>query len=133
MVPVLLAAVLVAGCVSLRTTGSGEANTLVVHGPLAYVSLGEAGFGVVDPEARKTIQVVPPPPGSGSADDLAGAEGLLFVLDAREPGFLSVFSLADPRTPALTSPPVAVPVGPFTGFPPRRDGWWFRAAPRALR
>lgn len=48
-------------------------------------------------------------------DDLAVSGVLLFVLDARAPGHLSVLSLRDPVRPTLASPPREVPVGPFSG------------------
>jgi hypothetical protein len=40
---------------------------------------------------------------------------LLFALDATPPGHLLVYSLADPRHPALVAAPVPVEVGPFSG------------------
>jgi len=46
---------------------------------------------------------------------LSIADQFLFALDARPPGHLSVFSLADPSRPRLVSPPVPVAVGPFSG------------------
>jgi hypothetical protein len=98
-----------------RTTGSGESANVVIQGTTAYGSLADRGFEVVDlnhPERRRTI---PPAAGGESVDDLAVADGLLFALDARRPGHLSVFSLSDPMSPALASPAVEVEVGPFSG------------------
>ena len=98
-----------------RTTGSGESANVAVSGATAYGTLAGKGLEIVDlnhPTQRRTI---PPPSGSESADDLAVADGFLFVLDARKPGHLSVFSLADPEKPALVSAPAAVEVGPFSG------------------
>jgi len=100
---------------SYPVTKSGEAANVVVDGAFAYASLAECGFEIVDTDSGKILGVVAPPPNSESVDDLAIADGLLFVLDARPPGHLSVFSLADPSRPSLVSPPVGVDVGPFSG------------------
>jgi hypothetical protein len=98
-----------------RVTAAGEAGNVVANGELAYVSLAQRGVEVVDGGTGRVLQAVPPPSGSESVDDLAVADDLLFVLDARPPGHLSVFSLADPAIPVLRSAPVEVPVGPFSG------------------
>src|SRR5262245_23830663 len=100
---------------SYRTTATGEAGNVVIHGPFAYATLAEQGLVLEDLETGTTVARIPPPAGSGSVDDLAVADALLFVLDARPPGALSVLSLADPKKPALVSGPVEVPVGPFSG------------------
>ncbi len=100
---------------SYPVTRSGEAANVVVEGTIAYASLAERGLAIVDTEAGKTLATVAPPLGSESVDDLAIADGFLFVLDARAPGHLSVFSLKDPAHPTLASRPVAVAVGPFSG------------------
>lgn len=92
-------------------TRAGEAANVVIDGSVAFVSLGERGFEVVDTTSGNVLQIIPPPNGSESVDDLAVADHLLFVLDARPPGHLSVFS---PKL-ALASAPVAVAVGPFSG------------------
>jgi hypothetical protein len=120
----LLAAVALASCnwVSLasnaatyRTTAPGEVANVAVNGGQAYETRGTAGLGVLDPATGEVLRSLPPPAGSESVDDLAVADGLLFVLDAHREGHLSVFSLADPRAPRLVSGPVAVDVGPFSG------------------
>ncbi len=98
-----------------RVTAAGEAGNVVVNGRLAYVSLAQQGLEIIDPETDHPLKTMPPPAGSESIDDLAVAEGLLFVLDAQPPGHLSVYSVADPATPVLRSAPVEVPVGPFSG------------------
>jgi hypothetical protein len=88
---------------------------VVIHGTTAYGSLADQGLDVVDlmhPERHRTIS---PPVGSESIDDVAVADGLLFALDARRPGHLSVFSLSDPTMPLLASAAVEVEVGPFCG------------------
>lgn len=97
------------------TAAPGEATNVVLAGGLAYVALGEAGLGVYDPDARAMVRVLAPPAGAESVDDVALADGWLFALDAREPGHLASYGLADPRRPALASGPVVVPVEPFSG------------------
>jgi hypothetical protein len=92
------------------TTAAGEIANVVIHGTTAYGSLGERGLEIVDLTNAERRRTTAPPPGSESIDDLAVADGLLFALDARRPGHLSVFSLSDPATPAS-----AVEVGPFSG------------------
>jgi hypothetical protein len=93
----------------------GEAANLVAVDSLVYTTLAEDGFAVLDARSGKTLATVAPAEGSESIHDLAVAEGLLFVLDARKPGHLSVYSLEDPTRPRLVSPPEEVPVGPFSG------------------
>jgi hypothetical protein len=98
-----------------RTTASGESANVVIHGTTAYGSLADRGIEIVDlihPERHRTI---PPPAGSESVDDLAVADELLFALDARRPGHLSVFSLSDPSMPVFVSAAVDAEVGPFSG------------------
>ena len=96
-------------------TRSGEAANVVIDGPLAFVSLGQRGFEIVDVASGKVREIVPPPASSESVDDLAIAGNFLFVLDAHPPGHLSVFSLAASPKLKLTSAPVEVAVGPFSG------------------
>lgn len=98
-----------------RVTAAGEAGNVVANGRLAYVSLAQQGLQIVDSETGRALKTMPPPAGSESIDDLAVADDLLFVLDARPPGHLSVYSLEAPATPVLRSAPVEVAVGPFSG------------------
>jgi len=100
---------------SYPVTRAGEAANVVIDGPDAFVALGERGFQVVDVASGKVLATVPPPAGSESVDDLAVSGRFLFVLDARPPGHLSVFSLASDPKLVLTSAPVDVAVGPFSG------------------
>jgi hypothetical protein len=90
------------------------AGNVVLREGFAYAALGVTGLAVID-LAAGTATTQPPPTGLGSVDDLAVADGLLFVLDAVPQGFLVVLSLADRAAPRLVSGPVAVPVGPFAG------------------
>jgi len=96
-------------------TAAGESANVVIHRTTAYGSLGERGLEIVDLTNAERRRTIAPPPGSESIDDLAVADGLLFALDARRPGHLSVFSLSDPATPVLAGAPVEVEVGPFSG------------------
>jgi hypothetical protein len=104
------------GALTYPTTQSGETANVVSNGAWAYATRGGAGLEVLNLAATPPVRTFQPlPPGVESADDLALADGLLFVLDARAPGHLAVFSLADPARPALAGAPVAVEVGPFAG------------------
>lgn len=101
------------GTLTLPTTAPGEAANLALAGDYAYATRGAEGIEIV-PLAGGKRRVLALASG-GSADDLAAADGLLFVLDADAPGSLGVYSLADPGAPAPTQPPVPVDVGPFSG------------------
>lgn len=103
------------GAATYPVTRAGEAANVVIDGSRAYVSLGERGFEIVDVASGNVLALVAPPIGSESVDDLAVSGSFLFVLDARPPGHLSVFSLATSPEGKLTSAPVAVAVGPFSG------------------
>jgi hypothetical protein len=103
------------GALTYPTTQSGESANVVVNGDFAYLTRGSAGLEILRLGAAASSERLPLPPGVDSADDLAVADGLLFVLDARPPGHLGVFSLADPAAPKLVGLPVAVDVGPFSG------------------
>jgi len=96
-------------------TQAGDAANVVIDGSLAFVSLGERGLEIVDMASGKVLEIVPPPTSSESVDDLAVAGHFLFALDARPPGHLSVFSLASSPMLKLTSAPIEVAVGPFSG------------------
>lgn len=99
-----------------RELQRGEAGNLALRDSLIYATLAEDGFAIVGAASGRRLATVTPPAGSGSVDDLAIAGGLLFVLDARPPGFVSVYALDNPGQPRLVSPPRAAPVGPFSGI-----------------
>ena len=103
------------GSLTYPVTRSGETANVVTNGEWAYATRGDAGFEILNlrGEPRRRFQELPP--GVESADDLALADGLLFVLDAQPPGHLVVLSLADPTHPELRGGPVPVDVGPFSG------------------
>ncbi|HEU0224830.1 MAG TPA: hypothetical protein VFR29_05305 [Steroidobacteraceae bacterium] len=102
------------GAVTFPTTAAGEPANVVAGERFAYATRGADGIEIIELAAPAWRRVVAPAPGT-TADDLALADGLLFVLDARPPGNLSVFSLANPELPTLVQPPVPVDVGPFSG------------------
>jgi hypothetical protein len=106
---------LATNALTYRELEPGQAGNLAAMDSLIYVTLAEDGLAIVDGRSGRALTALPPPHGSESVDDLAIADDLLFVLDARAPGHLSVFSLRDPRQPRLVSPPRMVPVGPFSG------------------
>jgi len=103
------------GAFSYPTTQSGDAANVAVHGDWAYVTRGALGLEVLRAGRQASSRVIMSPPGLESVDDVAIADGLLFVLDARAPGHLAVMSLADPAAPHPVGTPVEVPVGPFSG------------------
>jgi hypothetical protein len=103
------------GAFSYPTTRSGEAANVALHGDWAYVTRGATGYEVLRASRNAKSHVFMPPPGLGSVDDVAVADGLLFLLDAQAPGRLRVLSLADPSAPSLIGAPVDVAVGPFSG------------------
>jgi hypothetical protein len=126
VVPVL--AVALAGCnwlslaanaLTYETLGPGDAGNIVTRDSVAYVTLADSGLAVVDASSGRRIALVAPASGTGSVDDVALDGELLFALDARPPGALSVWSLRDPRHPSRLGPPVNVPVGPFSGVSAR--------------
>ena len=98
-----------------RTTQRGETGNLVARGSLVYATVAEDGIAVVDGTSGRTLATIAPPAGE-SIDDLALADDFLFALDARPPGHLSVYSLADPARPRLLAGARDVPVGPFSGI-----------------
>ncbi len=99
-----------------ETTESGEASNVVVVGDYAYAALAGKGLGIHESATGRRIALVPPPPGTLSVDDLAAADGLLFVLDARKPGFLSTMDIRKtPARPVPASTATMVNVEPFTG------------------
>lgn len=97
-----------------RTTERGETGNLVSRGDLVYATLAEHGIAVIEAPSGNRLETVAPPAGE-SIDDVALAGDLLFALDARPPGHLSVYSLAEPGHPRLIQPSREVPVGPFSG------------------
>ena len=97
-----------------RTTQRAEAANIVAYGAVVYATLADDGIAVIDAATGQTRTTVPPPAGQ-SIDDLAIAGNLLFALDARPPGHLSVYTLADPAHPRIIGPARAVAVGPFSG------------------
>ena len=106
---------LAANAATYETLAAGDAGNVVVRDSVAYVSLADSGLAVVSAETGSRIRVLAPPPGLSSVDDVAAADGLLFVLDARPPGALAVYSLADRLHPKLAGSAIDVAVGPFSG------------------
>lgn len=102
------------GAVTFPTTAAGEPANVVAGERYAYATRGADGIEIIELAEPAWRRVVAPAPGT-TADDLAIADGLLFVLDARPPGNLSVYSLANPERPVLVQAPVPVEVGPFSG------------------
>ena len=100
---------------AVRDTQSGQANNVVAVDGIAYASLGAEGMLIFDIDGERETGVVAPPAGMQSIDDIAIADGLLFVLDGRSPGHLAVLSLDDPQAPALVGDVVVVPASRFSG------------------
>ena len=99
-----------------RELRRGETGNLAAHDSLVYATVADDGVIIVDARSGTRLATIAPPPGSESIDDVAVADGLLFALDARPPGHVSVYSLEHPLRPQLVSPPRPVPVGPFSGI-----------------
>jgi hypothetical protein len=102
------------GAVTYPTTGDGEVANVAVHGGFAYATRAADGIEVIELAAPGWRRVIAAPRGT-TVDDVAIADGFLFALDARPPGSLAVYSLADPAKPALVQAPVMTEVGPFAG------------------
>ncbi len=104
------------GALRYPTTRAGEPANVVIAGDFAYATRGAVGIEIVrlgrgaELGERRMLRI-----DGGSVDDLAVADGLLFALDARPPGALRVFSLANPAAPEASQPAVPVEVGPFSG------------------
>ena len=90
-------------------------NNIVATEPFAFAAAGSQGIVVVDLATLTIANVVSPPAGTGTIDDLCLDGGLLFTLDGAGAGALSVFSIANPAEPTLVSGPVGAAVGPFAG------------------
>jgi hypothetical protein len=124
-IPLLAASALLAlGCnwiataknaLTYETIARGEAANVAIMDSFAYATLAEDGLAVLDARTGRRLSTLPPPPGLESIDDLAVADGFLFVLDARTPGHLGLYSLADPLHPRFVARARDVPVGPFSG------------------
>jgi hypothetical protein len=97
-----------------RTTERGATANVVASDSIVYATLAEDGLLVTDAASGQALTTIAAPPGE-SIDDIALANDLLFALDARPPGHLSVYSLADPRRPRLIGRSHDVAVGPFSG------------------
>ena len=96
-------------------TAAPAARTQVaVDRGTAYIAAGAGGIETVDLATRRTRSVSPRAP-ADRIDDLAIADGWLFALDATPPGYLIVYSLADPGRPGAAVEIAPVPVGPFSG------------------
>ena len=128
MLPMMASALAACNWISLAgnaltydTVARGEASNIAVGDSFAYVSLAEEGLGVVDARTGFIVARIAPAAGAESVDDLATSDELLFALDARPPGWLSVYSLREPTRPRLVDGPRAVDVGPFSGVS-ARDG-----------
>ena len=90
-------------------------NNVVIGEQFAFAATGTQGMVIVDLATLTVADVVSPPAGTNSIDDVALEGDLLFTLDAAGAGALSVFSIANPIQPTLVSGPVPVAVSPFAG------------------
>jgi hypothetical protein len=106
---------LAANALTYKEIRRGEAANLVAQDSLIYATMADDGLAIIDARSGRTLGKLSPAAGSESIDDVAIANGLLFALDARPPGHLSVYSLRDPLNPRLVAAPHEVPVGPFSG------------------
>lgn len=100
------------GFLTYKDAGPRDVLNVAELNNAVLAAASEDGLVVVDVSTGERT-VLAPPPGLGSIDDVAVADGLVFVLDAREPGFVTAL---DPRVDyAPTGPAVPVDVGPFSG------------------
>lgn len=109
-----------ANALTYDTLAAGEAGNIVARDSVAYVSLADSGFAVLDGSGLR-VALIPAAPGMESVDDLALDGDVLFTLDARPPGAFALWSVRDPRRPTILTPSRPVPVGPFSGIS-ARDG-----------
>jgi hypothetical protein len=107
---------LASNALTYHTMRPGETGNLVALDSMVYATRGATGLSIVDGRTGAELGSLEPPSGSGSIDDITIDGSLLFVLDAVQPGAVSVFSLADPLHPALISASQFAPVGPFSGI-----------------
>jgi hypothetical protein len=103
------------GSLTYPSTQPGEAANVALHGEWAYVTRGTVGLEVLRTGRVPHSRLLAPPAGLESIDDVAVADGFLFVLDAQAPGHLAVLSLADPAAPRAVGEPVDASVGAFAG------------------
>ena len=92
-----------------------DRTQIALIGRRAYVAAGVEGIEVLDVDSHRRVTMQSPPAPADRIDDLVVADDWLFALDATAPGYLLVFSLADPDHPAFTGNSEPVPVGPFSG------------------
>ena len=95
---------------------SGQPSFVEIHNNYAYTANGEEGLNIINLVTKETETIIPPAHPSNSIDDLSIAGNFLFLLDARDQGFVSVYSLSNPVLPKLVSGPFNAPVGPFCGI-----------------
>ena len=100
------------GFLTYKDAGPRDVLNVVELDNSLLAAASEDGLIIVDTLSGEK-ELLPPPTGLGSVDDVAVADGLVFVLDAREPGFVTVL---DPRNDySPTGAAVPVDVGPFSG------------------
>jgi len=102
------------GAFTYEVSDVDAATNVVVDGEHAFVAVGSSGIAHINLTTGQ-VALVEPVAGMDSIDDIAVADGLVFALDARDPGAVAVFSLDDTMHLNLASGPVAVPVEPFSG------------------
>lgn len=103
------------GAATYREVRRGEAANVVAAGDRFYATRAEDGIAVIDAKTGVVRATIATPSVGASIDDLAVHGSLLFALDARPPGSISVYDIANLDHPRLVSGPHPVPVGPFSG------------------
>jgi hypothetical protein len=94
----------------------GAASSIVMVGERAYVSMGEAGLGIVSAPRGRLLETLDPPTGAESIDALSYDDGILFALDARPPAAVFAYTLRGAGPPAITSPPHPVELDGISGL-----------------
>ncbi len=123
-IPVLLILALLAGEDWLRlgwqawnypTADQHARGQLVLSGNYGYLAASADGLEVLDIIGNRPVARISTPSNVDRIDDIAISDGLLFALDATPPGFLMVYTLANPLQPKLVGKPLPMEVGPFSG------------------
>lgn len=80
-----------------------------------FAAYGEGGLIITDISTQRILSHISPPREMRSIDDFDIDGNLLFIIDARNKGYLASYSIADISNPKLIDNPTPVQSGPFNG------------------